>query len=354
MDRPDRYGGFSRTISSGSDGCNESADRHSTRGMTKLVLLALLLAACGSVNSDGPADVDAAGDADTDPTTLSIISVDPANAATGVAAAATIVIRFDTPMDQPSVEAAWQSADLPPDQLAFAWDAAGTTLTVTPNAPLELAAGAGLDPDVVIARAYAYSIATTAKGLDGRSLDQSRAVSFTTLRKLEVDLVVVDALTRTIRADGNVFAENAVTLSVGDSAGNLQTKTFATFALPILPTGSTVDAATLRADQNSTGGAPYAFGDLAALHTSNSPIDSTAFAATPLAVIGALSVDATPGEKTLAVTDQLVDDLANRATRGDRTQYRLEFATPNNTNGLADDARFARTSFGLTLAYVIP
>ncbi len=328
-------------------------DGHSTRGMTKLVVLGLLLASCGSVNSTPDNPTDAGADADPDPSTLSIVSVDPDNAATGVAATATIVIRFDTPMDQPSVEAAWQSTDLPPDQLAFAWDAAGTTLTVTPP-PLELASGTGLDPSVVAARAYAYTIATTAKGLDGRSLDQARSVSFTTLRRLEVELEAVDVLTRSMRADGVVFAEGAATLTVGDSSGNLQTKSFATFALPTLPANSTVDAATLRANQNSINGAPYAFGDLAALHTSNSPIDNAAFVATPLAVIGAISVDGAAGAKTLSVTAQLVDDLANRAARGDRTQYRLEFATPNNANGIADEARFSRSGFALTVAYVIP
>jgi len=145
-----------------------------------------------------------------------------------------------------------------------------------------------------------------------------------------------------------------VTLTVGDSSGNLQTKSFVSFALPELPAGSTVDAATLRANQSSINGAPYAFGDLSALHTSNSPIDSTAFAATPLAVIGALSVDGIAGTKSLAVTAQLVDDLANRAARGERTQYRLEFATPNNANGTADEARLSRSGFGLTVGYVVP
>ena len=106
-------------------------------------------------------------------------------------------------------------------------------------------------------------------------------MSFTTLRRLEVELEAVAVLTRSMRADGVVFAEGAVTLTVGDSSGNLQTKSFVSFALPELPAGSTVDAATLRANQSSINGAPYAFGDLSALHTSNSPIDSTAFAATP-------------------------------------------------------------------------
>ncbi len=324
--------------------------------MTKFVLLGFLLAACGSVSSDPPSDAgdDAGTDTDTDPTTLSIVSVEPADQATGVTANATIVIRFDTPMDQPSVEAAWQSADLPPDQLAFAWDAAGTTLMVTPNAPLELAAGTGLDPSVVVARAYAYSIATTAKGLDGRSLDQSRAVSFTTLRKLEVELEANALLTRTIRADGTVFASGATSLVVGDSSANLQTKIFSTFALPTLPNTSTVDLATFRTQQNGVTGVPYGFGDLVALHTSHPTIDASAFAATPLAIIGALSVDATLGAKSIDVTVQLIDDLANRAARGDRTQYRLEFPTPNNANNAADEVQCSRANFHLAVAYVIP
>lgn len=322
--------------------------------MPKLVPLCLLLVACGSVDSTPPGDAGSDADQDPDPTTLSVISVVPENASNGVAEDATIVIRFDTAMDQPSVEAAWESIDLPPDQLAFAWDAAGTTLTVTPNAPLELASGTGLDPSVVAARAYAYTIATSAKGLDGSSLDQALTVSFTTLRRLEVELSPVGSLTRTIRADGLAFGDTAVTLVVGDSSGNLQTKSFATFGLPALPGGSTLDAAALRANQNSVSGAPYGFGNLRALHTSSAAIDATAFGATPLAVIGDLSVDETAGAKSLDVTGELADDLANREARGERTQYRLEFPTPNNANNTADEARLARSGFGLTLAYVIP
>jgi hypothetical protein len=324
--------------------------------MTNLARLSLLvLAACGTVDRPPGGDDDPGVDSGIDdPGTLSVVSVSPDDGETGVAATATITVTFDTPMDQPTVEAAWQSADLPPAAVAFSWDAAGTTLTVTPNDRLELASGTGIDPSVVTARAYAFAIGTTAKGLDGRELDQQLSVSFTTLRRLDVELSDVQDLTRTIRADGLAFGETAVTLVVGDSSGNLQTKIFTTFTLPRLPVGSTVDLAVLRGNQNSVAGVPYGFGALRAVHTSNAVIDDTAFGATPLAVIGDFSTDTTAGAKALNVTAQVIDDLANSVARGNRTQYRLEFATAANANGLADEARFSRSGFGLSLAYVIP
>ncbi len=97
-----------------------------------------------------------------DPPAPSVISVSPMNDQRGVAADATIEIVFDTPMDPSSVAAAWSSPDLEPGTgvVTFGWDAAGTTLTVTPTAPLELATGRGLDPSVVAPRAYAFALDT--------------------------------------------------------------------------------------------------------------------------------------------------------------------------------------------------
>jgi hypothetical protein len=73
----------------------------------------------------------------------------------------------------------------------------------------------------------------------------------------------------------------------------------------------------------------------------------------PLADAGAISTDATTGIKSVDVTTQLADDLANHAARGERTQYRLEFTSATNSNDAADEARFSRSGIGLRLTYLI-
>ena len=180
----------------------------------------VVLAACGGVRTpdDPVVDGDVAGDGDVGvdgtnpPGTASVLAVDPANGALGVLADATITVTFSAAMDQASVEAGWQSIDLPAAAVAFAWNAAGDTLTVTPKAPLELAEGS--DPATVVARAYTFDIATTARA-------------------------------------------------------------------------------------------------------------------------------------------ELADDLANHEARNEHTQYRLEFQTPTNSNGIADEARYSRSGFSLAASYLL-
>jgi hypothetical protein len=49
----------------------------------------------------------------------------------------------------------------------------------------------------------------------------------------------------------------------------------------------------------------------------------------------------------------VVDDYANSAARGGRSQYRLEYPGGTNNDGVRDIAFFTRTAFVLRLTYVV-
>jgi hypothetical protein len=315
----------------------------------------LAAAACGSVTSPTQPDAsgDPTGDATPDGVAPTVTSVSPPDGAAGVAADAVIVIAFSEPMAAASVEAAWTSAALPAAAVALSWNAAGDTLTITPSAPLELAEGTGLDPSTVVPRAYEIGLAATATDRSGVALAAPLTVGFTTQRRMTVDLAPIGSLTRTMRGDGLVLGDTAVTLTVGDTTGNLQYKTFASFTLPELPAGASLETATLGAAQNSVVNNAYLLGTLDALHVNTATIDAAAFGAAPLAAIGVLSATATTGRKTIDVKAAVADDLAQRVARGGRTQYRLQFPTATNSDATADEARFSRSGFGLTLTYLV-
>jgi Bacterial Ig-like domain len=318
----------------------------------KLHLSLLFVVACGSVTKP-PAGDDTQPDAGGDDTAPPVLSTTPADGATGVAADATITIAFSEAMDRASVEAAWQSDDLPASAVDFAWNASDDMLVVTPHAPLELAEGAGVDPSVVAARVYHVGLGASATDAAGTPLAAAVTIGFATRKRMTAPCAPIASLTRSMRGDGVVFGEPAVTMTVGDTTANLQLKTFASFTLPQLPAGAAIESASLAANQNTTVNAPYALGKVVAMHVTADAIDATAFAAPPLANAGALSTDASAGAKTLEVTDEVADDVANRAARGERSQFRLELETATNGDGVNDEARFSRSGMALSIVYVV-
>lgn len=319
-------------------------------------LLLVVVAACGSVSAPKQPDGgNGSGDVDADPSAPpSIVSTMPPNMAAGVRADATIVVTFSKPMDQTTVQAAWTSADLPSDQVAFSWNAAGDTLTVTPNQPLPVATGTGLDPSTVTAKEIAYSIAATATDTTGKPLATALAVKFTTVRRLEHGVGNIDALTGSVFNDGTVVSppDGAVGKS---NFTDVFTRVFASFQLPALPTGASLEKAVLSGYQQSTAGSPYTkLGALKTQHVNFAAFDANTFSATPLgSTVGDFSTSLTVETKSLEVTAQVLDDYANSAARGGRSQYRLEFPLGTNNDGVRDFAYFTRTSFKLMLTYVV-
>jgi hypothetical protein len=318
-------------------------------------LLVVVLAACGSVPAPKADGGGSGSGVDADPAAPpSVVATMPANNAAGVKPDATIVVMFSKAMDQTSVQAAWTSADLPTAQVTFAWNAAGDTLTVTPNQPLPVAMGTGLDPSVVTPEEIAYSIAATASDTTGKPLTAALAVQFRTVRRLRHDVGPIDALTQSVFNDGTVVSPPSG--GVGKSNfTNVFSRMFASFQLPTLPTNSLLQSAVLAGPQESITGTPYAkLGNLKAQHVNFAAFDVNTFAATPLGnTIGDFSTNGTLEVKTLDVTTQVLGDYANAATRGGRSQYRLEFPLGTNNDGVRDFSFFTRTGFALRLTYVV-
>lgn len=102
-----------------------------------------------------------------DTTPPSIVSVSPPDGATGVAVDSNLAIGFSEPMNQASVEAAFQSAL---GAVNLHWNAEGTVLTLDPKSDLE----GGKD--------YSFSIAASAKDRAGNGLKNPGSFSFKTVQ----------------------------------------------------------------------------------------------------------------------------------------------------------------------------
>lgn len=281
----------------------------------------------------------------------SVVSTTPMDGAAGVPPDTTIVITFSEPMDQSSVEAAWLSADLPGDQVSFSWNTTGDTLTVIPSQPLPIATGTGLDPSMLNAIGITYALTTQATDVAGNALATQVIAQFSTIRRFTHDVGNIDALTQSVVNDNTVI--EPASGGVGDSHfADTYFRVFASFNLPDLPPGATLQQAELRAAQDRVTGVPYAkLGTLKAQHVTFSSFDVNTFSATPLATIGDFSTTPVLETKSINVTTNVIDDYVNAGTRSARSQYRLEFPIGTNNDGMIDTAFFERSSFTLRLIY---
>lgn len=105
-------------------------------------------------------------------------------------------------------------------------------------------------------------------------------------------------------------------------------------------------------------GKPFAtLGALKVEHIYDAPIDLGTLTVPALASAGTLmsTQDPTQGVKTINVADAVADDLKNRATRSNRSQYRIQFANKTDDDGALDLVSIKPNST-LTLAveYLVP
>lgn len=110
---------------------------------------------------------------------------------------------------------------------------------------------------------------------------------------------------------------------------NLVTRGFVSFHLGSIPSGATIEQATLRLYQTSVDGNPYtAGGDLKIDHlTYGESLENADYSSAAIsASFTTLTNSASAGWKEVDVTDRLRDDVQN--TRAN-SQYRLHFATEN-------------------------
>lgn len=118
---------------------------------------------------------------------------------------------------------------------------------------------------------------------------------------------------------------------------NLVTRGFVSFDLAAVPTGATIENATLRLYQSSVQGDPYGVGSrIMADHLDYGDVlENTDYGAASLSTSFAiLSTTATVEWKEADVTDAVRNDLTNNRTR---SQYRLHFAIETQGGNVAGD-----------------
>jgi hypothetical protein len=317
-----------------------------------LALVATPLAGCGSVEQESGVDAgnlpDALAPDETPPT---VVSVTPTDGAIGVAADATIVVEFSEPMDQLTVEGAFASDDL--GSVALSWNAAGDTLTITPEEPLDYAEGFGTDPDEVDALVYGLSLGVLARDLAGHAIEEPFEMSFSTRKRMTAEFPRIDDLTRYVVGNGNIGDADGP-LVVGDNSNNESLKTLLTFDLADLPEPVyAVESAAFSARQTGTQATPYeSLGAIVAHHLVFEDVTPDLIDADSLAVLGVFSTDDNAESKSIEVSEAVADDVANHTTRGARSQYRLEFEEATDGNETTDFAGFARETFALSIVYV--
>lgn len=286
-----------------------------------------------------------------DTTKPTILSVSPTNNKSGVADNINIVIKFSEPMNKASGQAAYQSSSsrIKPSEVSFNWNAAGTQLTINPNS--NLIYKSITFPNNTAANQYIYKITNTATDLAGNSLSNPQTVKFRTLRRVTHTFYsVVDS---GMRADGSTSTSCAKSITfrmcAGDSASaaNAQYKAFVGFSISALPSSLTkIEKATFSAYQWLVSGDPYT--DLKdgskRLQINHvyfgSSLSFADFNTTILRDEGNLSTSTSLGYKSNSVITSLKDDYAKRVSRGNRSQYMLNFPKVSDFDGVFDAAQF--------------
>jgi hypothetical protein len=283
-----------------------------------------------------------------------VVSAVPANGARGVAADTALVFTFSAPMNTSSVEAAYVSSELPAAQVSFTWSAGNTVLSVRPNSPLQVATGS--DPATVVATSYAVDFTSQARDQAGNAL-VAEHVGFTVVRSItqQLDAVQDRDLTGNWRDDstyGLNFCERVdTTICAGDGAATY--KAFVTFDLGDVPADLvSISSAELSTTLDQLFGTPFsALGPLQLEHTEFGIIGDAAYAAPGLSAPRSMATGAVAGDTLLA--DVLADVQADWGLRA-RSQFRLLFASPTNSDAVADQVVCSWSSLHLTLSYLAP
>jgi len=307
------------------------------------------LVACGSVDTvEQPDPIDPG-----DTTSPTVLEATPAPDDKGVPADAAIVVVFSEPMDRGSVEAAYSSASLPSDAVSMSWNAAGDTLTIRPDHPLEIAEGIGTDPTQTSAKQYVMAVAATATDLAGNPLAARLDLAFTTQKRLSASIDMIADLTRYRSSLGGVGAVGT-DLKVGDNGTTVTYRGFVSFDLTPLPTGIESESATLGVRQTAVNGTPFDLGALATMHLVYTAVDSAAWGMQGLGTLGALTSTVDLGPRSIDASAAVAEDVAERATRANRTQYRFEFDAANNGDGDADNVELGAATFSMSVVYLAP
>jgi hypothetical protein len=280
---------------------------------------------------------------DTTPPTVS--STSPTSGEQGAARRPGIVVTFSEPMDKASAQAAF-SITSPGgfNSGVFSWNSEGTVMTYLSDATFNYGQNVN------------WRVSTAAKDLAGNAMTADVTRTFRVRRQQTVKLFSVASLDGNISNTGTVQTGGIFDGTVGDMNNNTYRRGFLSFDLSTLPSDLIqINGATLNVRQAIVAGDPYGkMGNLLAesvaysgsLVASNfeTPVLKTnqCIFAFPGITCGlfdesrVLSTNANLEFKSVTATLKVRDDWSNRATRANRSQYRLRFAQNVSADGVAD------------------
>ncbi|MDP1823497.1 MAG: Ig-like domain-containing protein [Archangium sp.] len=276
----------------------------------------------------------------------------PAPGAIGIARTANIIVRFSEPMNQASVQAAFAiTAPAGHTTGVFTWNAAGDQVTFNPDVNF------GYGDNV------SWRIGTGATDLAStpNALLATFTSTFRVIRQTSVTIYSSPTLDGFLSSNGGAYLDYNYG-AAGDSSTNTFWRTFLSFDLSSVPADASVLAATLYGYQTAINGTPYStLGELKAASVNYGSSLTAADFETPIIKtlqcpvcvppyclicnpllhtkdeIVTLSTTTTMGTKSVDVARKVSDDLANRATRGSRSQFRVYFPTTTDTDSTLDD-----------------
>jgi hypothetical protein len=268
-----------------------------------------------------------------DTTPPTITSVTPANNAVGVAVDTSIVVNFSEPMDLASAQTAFQITAPTGVTGTFTWSNGGATMTFNPAA------------DFANGTVVNFQVNMAAKDAAGNMKTTVNSYTFTVIRRGTA------TLTSEAAVDGNWFSmptvnTNGATFTAGDTAANLYNQGYLSFGLTLPGVTAGTEAqtkivtATLQITQTSTAGTPFtSLGALRFEHVYYGPTLETDDVNSP--VLSAVTTTDTSAVKSVSATTAVTDDWTNRATRTNRSQYRVRFTTNTDADNGADNCVFA-------------
>jgi len=279
-----------------------------------------------------------------------VAETDPANGEDAITNDTTLFVRFSEPMDMLSVEAAYQSADIPAGAVTFEWNAAGDELTVIPDDQLAYAFGS--NPNLVVANEFSYTIGAEAESALGVALEEPVDISFSTLRRISQHFERDESLSAQMRNDGNL----GLTPYIGDYTLDEATRRYLlTFDLSSLPSEVTaIEMADFSAAWASDLGDPWiSLGGVVYRQVSYDGLVPAAFDGPTHTASDALFVSES-NFVSMDVTSELQSVVDDPATFDDRLQFRLRWFLENNLDMDHDGLTLNENLLELDVLYLTP